>query len=74
MTRNHKMVLVTWLAVYPMTTGLQALLDPLTAGLALPIKTLFVTLIMVPLLVMMILPKMVQVLAVWLGADTETED
>ncbi len=74
MTRAHKMVLVTWLAVYPLTTGLQALLGPLMVGLALPIKTLFVTLIMVPLLVMMILPKMVQVLAVWLAADSKTED
>lgn len=40
-TNRHRMVLVTWLVVYPMITGLLVLLEPLLDNLAMPLRTWF---------------------------------
>ena len=63
---RHKTVLLTWLIVYPMITLLLAALDPALGHLALPLKTLIVTLIMVPAMVYFAMPFATSHLKRWL--------
>lgn len=49
-------VFVTWLGVYPVLTVLALMLDPYLNELRLPIRTLVLSLIMVPMMVLLIMP------------------
>ena len=48
---KHKMALITWLVVYPMITVLLAVLEPVLSDVAMPLRTLVLSLVMVPALV-----------------------
>ena len=48
---RHKMALVTWLVVYPMLTVLLAVLEPVLSDVAMPLRTLVLSVIMVPAMV-----------------------
>lgn len=74
MAHRFKMVMLTWLAVFPVTTAAQILLDPLIAGLLMPVRTLVVTVIMVPLLVTIVMPKMMDVFGSWLSVERQRDD
>ncbi|TQV83807.1 hypothetical protein [Denitrobaculum tricleocarpae] len=63
---RHKMALLTWVIVYPMITLLLAALDPVLNGVAMPLRTLALTLIMVPALVYVALPFATGQLQGWL--------
>ena len=63
---RHKTMLITWLVVYPMITGLLAILEPALGELALPLKTLIVTLIMVPAMVYVAMPFAISQFRRWL--------
>ena len=63
---RHRMALLTWLLVYPLITLLLAGLDPLLQDLPLPLRTLAVTAVMVPLLVYLALPYATARLRAWL--------
>jgi len=52
----HKMAVLTWLVVYPLITVLILILEPLIRGLPVPVRTLFLTLIMVPCMVYVAMP------------------
>lgn len=69
MTRpgKHKMALLTWLVVYPMITVLLAVLEPLLSEAAMPLRTLVLSLIMVPAMVYGIMPFATARLARWLS-------
>ena len=71
MTRadRHKKALLTWLVVYPLITGLLALLEPRLDGLALPLRTLLLSAIMVPVMIYLALPLATARLGAWLAAD-----
>lgn len=73
---RHKMALLTWVIVYPMITLLLAALDPFLNGVAMPLRTLALTLIMVPALVYVALPFATGRLQGWLKqtAAPATED
>lgn len=49
-------VVTTWLAVYPLITLLLAALEPLLATWPLPLRTLVVSLVMVPVMVLWVAP------------------
>jgi len=67
MTPNrHKLALLTWVVVYPMITLLLAVLDPLLRDLAMPLRTLVLTGVMVPGLVYLIMPVATARLKPWL--------
>ena len=46
--RRFREVALTWLAIYPLVTALLAASENWLGGLPLPLRTLFVTMVMVP--------------------------
>lgn len=66
---RHRLALLTWAVAYPLITGLLVALEPLLSGWVLPLKTLVLTAIMVPVMVYCAMPFATARLAGWL---TET--
>lgn len=56
MNPSLRAVVVTWLAAYPTITLLVALLRPITKGWPLPLQTLLLASLMVPLMVLWVRP------------------
>ena len=50
--------LLTWIAIWPLITGLLLIGDPLLAALPLPIRTLVLTAILVPLMSFVVMPRL----------------
>ena len=70
MSTRDRTALLTWAVVYPLVTTLLAALEPLFTALelALPLRTLALTLIMVPLLVYLGMPWATRIAAGWLSS------
>jgi antibiotic biosynthesis monooxygenase (ABM) superfamily enzyme len=66
-TNRHRTALLTWAVVYPLVTGLLAVLDPFIGSLAMPIRTLVLTAIMVPVMVYLAMPIVTSRLADWMA-------
>jgi antibiotic biosynthesis monooxygenase (ABM) superfamily enzyme len=66
MPPRWKMVVVVWLAIYPCLTFLLWLAGPRIASWALPLRTLALTALLVPLMVFLLLPGVQRLLAPWL--------
>lgn len=60
------MAVVMWISVYPTITALLWLLWPLVQGFPLPLRTLALSVVMVPLMVWVIVPWVTARLAPWL--------
>ncbi|RPH31712.1 MAG: hypothetical protein EHM90_07035 [Chloroflexi bacterium] len=58
--------MITWLAVYPALTATLAMLGPLMETWPLPMRTLLVTLLLVPVVVYVIVPLLNRVFRGWL--------
>lgn len=61
------MAFVTWLAIYPTITVLLAVFEPL--GLLdepIPVRTLLLTVVLVPVMVFVFVPALVRLLGGWL--------
>ncbi|MEM7569191.1 MAG: hypothetical protein AAF337_05290 [Pseudomonadota bacterium] len=58
--------LLTWAVVYPLITGLLLLLEPFVSGFALPLRTLILSSIMVPLMVYVAMPAARNLAGPWL--------
>ena len=65
---RHKMVLLTWVVVYPLITILLWGLEPFVGGLPLPIRTLLATAIFVPVMSYWVMPQAIVRLRFWLEA------
>jgi len=64
---RHKMVLLTWLGIYPTITLVLSLMLPLLMGrVPLPVLTLCVTAIVVPLMGYAVMPQLVRWFGGWL--------
>ena len=63
---RHKMVVITWLAVYPLITAIFLFGGPLLLQLPLPLRTLLMTAVMVPTMAYLIMPGMARVFRRWL--------
>lgn len=63
---RYKQAVITWLAVYPALTATLAVLGPLMETWPLPLRTLLVTLLLVPVVVYVILPLLNRVFRGWL--------
>jgi antibiotic biosynthesis monooxygenase (ABM) superfamily enzyme len=61
--------LLTWLAIYPVITLLLWLLGPSIAGLPLMVRTLILTVIMVPVMVFALVPALTATVGPLLGLD-----
>lgn len=64
---RHRMALLVWLAIYPTITLLLALGGGLIADWPLPLRTLALTVVAVPLMVFVLLPRLQQALSPWLA-------
>ncbi len=70
MTPNrHKLALLTWAVVYPMITGLLAVLEPVVGSLPTPLRALVLTAVMVPGMFYVAMPFVTARLRYWLVAD-----
>lgn len=66
-TARHRMGLVLWLGTYPVITLALLVLSPALLGrVPLPVMTLIITLIAVPLISLVVLPRLVKVLRPWI--------
>jgi antibiotic biosynthesis monooxygenase (ABM) superfamily enzyme len=63
---RHKMAVVTWLAVYPLLTTIFFVLGSFLVQLPLPLRTLLMTLIMVPTMFYVVMPGMTRLFVKWL--------
>jgi hypothetical protein len=61
-----KMAILIWLGIYPTVTLVFWLLSPFITTFPLPLKTLCVTLVVVPIMVWGILPNLQKLLRSWL--------
>ncbi|PKV83464.1 hypothetical protein [Streptomyces sp. TLI_146] len=52
----HRRAVITWLAVYPTITAVLGLLGPTTADLPLMVRTLILTVIVVPVAAYVLIP------------------
>lgn len=63
---KYKMAVVIWLTIYPAITLVLYLLGPSLSHLPLPLRTLALTIIVVPLMVFVLLPRMMKLFNRWL--------
>ncbi|HEY0976723.1 MAG TPA: hypothetical protein VGE21_04580 [Flavobacteriales bacterium] len=66
MPPKWKTALVIWIAIYPALTLLVAVFGEYLILLPLPLRTLVMTAVLVPLLVFVLVPALHQVLGGWL--------
>jgi uncharacterized protein len=67
---RHRVAVVTWLGIYPTITLVLATVESLgLRSLALPLRTLAVTLVVVPTMVFVVAPALTRLFAGWLRAD-----
>jgi antibiotic biosynthesis monooxygenase (ABM) superfamily enzyme len=64
---RHRMAVIVWLAIYPTITLLLALGGSSIAEWPLPFRTLALTLVAVPLMVFVLLPRLQRLFAPWLA-------
>jgi uncharacterized protein len=64
---RHRMAVLVWLAIYPTITLLLALGGAAIAGWPLPLRTLALTIVAVPLMVFVLLPRLQQAFSPWLA-------
>ena len=63
---RYKQAVITWIGVYPILTVTLALLGPVMRGWPLPLQTLLVTLLLVPLLTYLIFSWLNRAFRAWL--------
>ncbi len=64
---RHKMALLTWVGIWPLiTTILWLLLPTLLAHFPLPVVTLIVTGMVVPLMSYVVMPALIRMVGPWL--------
>ncbi|WP_187977687.1 hypothetical protein [Mycetocola sp. JXN-3] len=57
---THIRALITWLAIFPLVTLGSFALEPLTAGWFLPLRTMLLTALVVPLAVYLVVPNLMR--------------
>ena len=70
-TPRYKVALVTWAGVYPVITAILALVGPATTSWPLPLRTLLLSGLMVPVLTWLVIPALTRVLNAWLTGASE---
>ena len=63
---KYKTSVVVWLAIYPLVTLVQLLLGPWLSQFPLPVATLILTLLLVPLMTYVMMPLLERLLGRWL--------
>ncbi len=66
--KKWKMAIVIWLAIYPLITFVSMVFGKYLALIEwVPIRTLLITLILVPIMVFFIMPAITKLLSSWLN-------
>ena len=65
------MVLVTWLAVFPLITAILLLFGPLLGLLPMLVRTLVLSGVMVTLMTYVIMPRITRLFSFWLYPDRD---
>ncbi len=68
---RYKMVLVTWIAVFPLATLIFSLLGQWLSLLPMVLRTMVFTAVMVTLMTYVIMPRMTRLFSFWLYPDEE---
>ena len=68
---RYKMALVSWLAVFPLITGISVVFQHFLGILPLVLRVAFVTAIAVPTMTYLLMPQMTRLFAWWLYPVTE---
>ena len=68
---RYKMALVSWLAVFPLITGISVIFQHFLGVLPLVLRVAFVTAIAVPTMTYLLMPQMTRLFAWWLYPVTE---
>jgi uncharacterized protein len=64
--KRYKIMVITWLGVFPTITFLLSFLEPWLKNLPLVLRTLVLTVVMVPLLTYVVMPCLNKLLYPWL--------
>jgi uncharacterized protein len=64
--QRWKMAVIIWMGIYPTTTLVLWLMSPFITEFPLPIKTLCLTLVVVPIMAFTILPMLTKAFRRWL--------
>ena len=65
--RPARLALLTWVAIWPLITVLLTLGEPLLAPLPLPLRTLLLTGVLVPLMSFVVMPRLTRLADALLG-------
>ncbi len=68
--RRYKLFLLTWVAIYPLITGILWLFGSFLNTLPLPLRTLVLTLLLVYLMTYIVMPCLQRLFRRWLNADS----
>ena len=68
-----KTTVLIWLWIYPALTVVLWLIGPAIQGWPLPVRTLVMTVVLVPLMVYVLLPVLNRLLASWMRGPVSTE-
>lgn len=68
---RYKVFLLTWLAIYPLITGIFLLFGKQLSLLPLPIRTLLLTLVLVYLMTFIVMPRLMVLFHNWLYANNK---
>jgi antibiotic biosynthesis monooxygenase (ABM) superfamily enzyme len=71
MPPRWKTAVVVWLAIYPSITLILWLLGPTIQGLPLAVRTLVITVPLVPLMTFVVVPVVQRLLAPWLSRPAD---
>ncbi len=65
--RPARSALLTWVAIWPLITALLILGEPVLAALPLPLRTLLLTGVLVPLMSFVVMPRLTRLADTLLG-------
>ena len=63
---RYKMLIVTWLAVFPLLTAFNYALQPVFQGMPIWLRVLIGTTLVVPLMTYVVMPRMTRLFKAWL--------
>jgi hypothetical protein len=68
---RYKMALVTWLAIFPLISGINLLFGPVLNQMPLSLRTLILTVVLISLMTYFIMPQMTRIFAWWLYSSNQ---
>ncbi len=70
---RRKMAVITWLAIFPLITGMTWLAGPYLRELPLTLQTFVTTVALVPLMTWVVMPRMTRLFHRWLFPESDTK-